>query len=147
MAFRLGGAMNGRDLGSASRVVIDNIIGSPIYRGLSLEQVRDVPVIQNIRWNYNYLDGSAYAYDDTLKQWMHDNTWPWIFGRIDWAIIKNIFSYGCLRGITTLSSRYTGSADRLKFIGCHFDHTVFPLYLQNFSSRIDFSLCHFVGDK
>ncbi|MGI1562149.1 hypothetical protein ACKQC9_30545, partial [Klebsiella michiganensis] len=39
MAFRLGGAMNGRDLGSASRVVIDNIIGSPIYRGLSLEQV------------------------------------------------------------------------------------------------------------
>ena len=147
MAFRLGGAMNGRDLGSASRVVIDNIIGAPIYRGLSLEQVRDVPVIQNIRWNYNYLDGSAYAYDDTLKQWMHDNTWPWIFGRIDWAIIKNIFSYGCLRGITTLSSRYTGSADRLKFIGCHFDHTVFPLYLQNFSSRIDFSLCHFVGDK
>jgi hypothetical protein len=57
MAFRLGGAMNGRDLGSASRVVIDNIIGAPIYRGLSLEQVRDVPVIQNIRWNYNYLDG------------------------------------------------------------------------------------------
>ncbi|WP_338734691.1 hypothetical protein V8954_23400 [Klebsiella michiganensis] len=147
MAFRLGGAMNGRDLGSASRVVIDNIIGSPIYRGLSLEQVRDVPVIQNIRWNYNYLDGSAYAYDDTLKQWMHDNNWPYIFGRIDWAIIENIFSYGCLRGITTLSSRFTGSADRLKFIGCHFDHTVFPLYLQNFSSRIDFSLCHFVGDK
>ncbi|MCY0070244.1 hypothetical protein LCT09_20945 [Klebsiella pneumoniae] len=149
MAFRLGGAMNGRDLGTASRVVIDNIIGAPIYRGLSLEQVRDVPVIQNIRWNYNYLDGvtSPYAYDDTLKQWMHDNSWPYQFGRIDWATIKNLFSYGYLRGITTLSSRYTGSADRLKFIGCHFDHTVFPLYLQNFSSRIDFSLCHFVGDK
>ncbi|MDS7801309.1 hypothetical protein [Klebsiella michiganensis] len=149
MAFRLGGAMNGRDLGTASRVVIDNIIGAPIYRGLSLEQVRDVPVIQNIRWNYNYLDGvtSPYAYDDTLKQWMHDNSWPYQFGRIDWATIKNLFSYGYLRGITTLSSRFTGSADRLKFIGCHFDHTVFPLYLQNFSSRIDFSLCHFVGDK
>ncbi|MEQ5195396.1 hypothetical protein [Klebsiella pasteurii] len=147
MAFRLGGAMNGRDLGSASRVVIDNIIGSPIYRGLSLEQVLDVPVIQNIRWNYNYLAGTQYAYDQTLKQWIHDNMWPYIFGRIDWATIKNIFSYGGLRGITTLSSRFTGSADRLKFIGCHFDHTVFPLYLQNFSSRIDFSLCHFVGDK
>ncbi|MFH5047098.1 hypothetical protein ABWM37_29875, partial [Klebsiella michiganensis] len=86
-------------------------------------------------------------YDQTLKQWIHDNMWPYIFGRIDWATIKNIFSYGGLRGITTLSSRFTGSADRLKFIGCHFDHTVFPLYLQNFSSRIDFSLCHFVGDK
>ncbi|EPK5054406.1 hypothetical protein [Klebsiella pneumoniae] len=147
MAFRLGGAMNGRDLGSASRIVIDNIIGAPIYRGLSLEQVLDVPVIQNIRWNYNYLAGTQYAYDQTLKQWIHDNMWPYIFGRIDWATIKNIFSYGGLRGITTLSSRFTGSADRLKFIGCHFDHTVFPLYLQNFSSRIDFSLCHFVGDK
>ncbi|MGK3485567.1 hypothetical protein [Klebsiella michiganensis] len=147
MAFRLGGAMNGRDLGSTSRVVIDNIIGSPIYRGLSLEQVRDVPVIQDIRWNYNYLDGSAYAYDDTLKQWMHDNAFAFHFGRIDWATIKNLFAYGYLRGIYSVSSRFTGSADRLKFIGCHFDHTVFPLYLQNFSSRMDFSLCHFVGDK
>ncbi|MEQ5194611.1 hypothetical protein [Klebsiella pasteurii] len=147
MAFRLGGAMNGRDLGSASRVVIDNIIGAPIYRGLSLEQVRDVPVIQNIRWNYNYIDGSIYAYDDTLKQWMHDNAFAFHFGRIDWATIENIFAYGYLRGITAVSSRYTGSADRLKFIGCHFDHTVFPHYLLNFSSRIDFSLCHFVGDK
>nr|UVX45940.1 MAG: hypothetical protein [Bacteriophage sp.] len=144
--FRLGGALNGVDLGTASRLTLKDIIGAPLYRGLSLEQVRDVPIIDNMRWNYNYLDGGVYAYNSTLKQWIHDNAWGFHFGRVDWATVRNIFCYGYSRGIVLLSSRYTGSADRLKFVGCFIDHTVNPIYLQNFQNQVDFIGCGFTGD-
>ena len=147
-AFRIGGVVNSVDSGTASRVVFDQIIGAPIYIGLALTQVRDVPVIQNIRWNYNYLDGSTseYAYDTTLKQWMHDNSVAFRFGRIDWATIINLFAYGYLYTFFEQAWGYTGSADRLKFIGCTADHSVYPVYLQNFSNRATFVACGFTGD-
>ncbi|HBW1519438.1 TPA: hypothetical protein MEH91_000118 [Klebsiella quasipneumoniae subsp. similipneumoniae] len=147
-AFRIGGVVNSIDSGTASRVVFDQIIGAPIYIGLALTQVRDVPVIQNIRWNYNYLDGSTseYAYDTTLKQWMHDNAVAFRFGRIDWATIINLFAYGYLYTFFEQAWGYTGSADRLKFIGCTADHSVYPVYLQNFSNRATFVACGFTGD-
>ncbi|CAK1344589.1 tail spike protein [Klebsiella phage vB_Ko_K66PH128C1] len=147
IGFRLGGTLNSVELGTASRVRLSDIIGAPLYRGLSLEQVRDVPTIQNIRWNYNYLDGGPYAYDSTLKQWMHDNAWAFQFGRLDWSLVSNLSAYGYLRGVVLLSTRYTGSADRLRFVGCTFDHTVNPVYLQNFSNSVDFIGCGFTGDR
>ena len=144
--FRLGGELSGVDLGSCSRIRMDHIIGAPLYRGLSLEQVRDVSYINDLRWNYNYLDGGTYAYNATLKQWMHDNAWAFHFGRVDWCTVTNLFQYGYLRNIVSLSTRYTGSADRLKFIGCFADHTVYPVWLQNFTNRVDFIECGFTGD-
>ncbi|EPG8764630.1 hypothetical protein JAG56_005845, partial [Raoultella ornithinolytica] len=147
-AFRLGGIVNGVDSGSSSRVVLDQIIGAPLYIGLSLTQVLDVPVIQNIRWNYNYVAGSTspYNYDITLKQWMHDKAAAFRFGRIDWATIINLFAYGYYYTNLIQAWGYTGSADRLKFVGCTADHSVYPVYAQNFTNRLDFSLCGFTGD-
>ncbi|WP_338735439.1 hypothetical protein V8954_04005 [Klebsiella michiganensis] len=148
IAFRIGGVVDGVDSGTASRVVFEKIIGAPIYRGLQLTQVRDVPIIENIRWNYNYLDGSTspYAYDMTLKQWMHDNAAAFRFGRIDWATIVNLFAYGYLYTFLEQAWGYTGSADRLKFIGCTADHSVYPVYAQNFSNNLTFVACGFTGD-
>ncbi|HDT5902861.1 TPA: hypothetical protein QHC16_002427 [Klebsiella michiganensis] len=148
-AFRLGGIVNSADSGSSSRVVIDQIIGAPLYIGVSLTQVLDVPVIQNIRWNYNYVAGSTspYNYDITLKQWMHDNAAAFRFGRIDWATITNLFSYGYLHGNLIQAWGFTGSADRLKFVGCTADHCVYPVYAQNFTNYLTFIACGFTGDR
>ncbi|HFI5651565.1 TPA: hypothetical protein ACGQVR_005043 [Klebsiella michiganensis] len=148
-AFRLGGTVNDVESGSASRVVLDQIIGAPLYMGLSLTQVLDVPKIEDIRWNYNYMAGStsAYNYDITLKQWMHDNGTAFRWGRIDWATIVNLFAYGYYRTFFEQSWGFTGSADRLKFIGCTADHSVYPVYAQNFSNRLTFVACGFTGDK
>jgi hypothetical protein len=95
--------------------VLDQIIGAPLYIGLSLTQVLDVPVIQNIRWNYNYVAGSTspYNYDITLKQWMHDKAAAFRFGRIDWATIINLFAYGYYYTNLIQAWGYTGSADGL----------------------------------
>ncbi|HIF6303940.1 TPA: hypothetical protein ACX3LH_006378, partial [Klebsiella michiganensis] len=148
-AFRLGGTVNDVVSGSASRVVLDQIIGAPLYMGLSLTQVLDVPKIEDIRWNYNYMAGtaSAYNYDITLKQWIHDNGTAFRWGRIDWATIINLFAYGYFRTYFEQSWGFTGSADRLKFIGCTADHSVYPVYAQNFSNRLTFVACGFTGDK
>ncbi|HFU6572403.1 TPA: hypothetical protein ACGPD0_001923 [Raoultella ornithinolytica] len=148
-AFRLGGIVNSADSGSSSRVVIDQIIGAPLYIGVSLTQVLDVPVIQNIRWNYNYVAGSTspYNYDMTLKQWMHDNAVAFRFGRIDWATINNLFAYGYLYTFLTQAWGFTGSADRLKFVGCTADHSVYPVYAQNFTNYLTFIACGFTGDR
>ena len=148
-AFRLGGTVNDVESGSASRVVLDQIIGAPLYMGLSLTQVLDVPKIEDIRWNYNYMAGStsAYNYDITLKQWIHDNGTAFRWGRIDWATIINLFAYGYFRTYFEQSWGFTGSADRLKFIGCTADHSVYPVYAQNFSNRLTFVACGFTGDK
>lgn len=147
-AFRLGGTVNNVESGSASRVVLDQIIGAPLYMGVALTQVRDVPVIQDIRWNYNYLNGdtSPYKYDLTLMQWMHDNAIAFRFGRIDWATIINLFAYGYCYTFFMQSWGYTGSADRLKFVGCTADHCIYPVYAQNFTNRLTFSFCGFTGD-
>ena len=148
-AFRLGGIVNSADSGSSSRVVIDQIIGAPLYIGVSLTQVLDVPVIQNIRWNYNYVAGSTspYNYDITLKQWMHDNAVAFRFGRIDWATINNLFAYGYCYTFFMQAWGFTGSADRLKFVGCTADHCVYPVYAQNFTNYLTFIACGFTGDR
>ena len=148
-AFRLGGIVNSADSGSSSRVVIDQIIGAPLYIGLSLTQILDVPVIQNIRWNYNYVAGSTspYNYDITLKQWMHDNAVAFRFGRIDWATINNLFAYGYCYTFFMQAWGFTGSADRLKFVGCTADHCVYPVYAQNFTNYLTFIACGFTGDR
>ena len=148
-AFRLGGIVNSADSGSSSRVVLDQIIGAPLYIGVSLTQVLDVPVIQNIRWNYNYVAGSTspYNYDITLKQWMHDNAVAFRFGRIDWATINNLFAYGYCYTFFMQAWGFTGSADRLKFVGCTADHCVYPVYAQNFTNYLTFIACGFTGDR
>lgn len=137
--------LGGDNLGSASRVTIRDIIGTPLYYGLSLEQVRDVPVIANLRWNYNYTDATTYAYDSTVKNWIHSNGVAFHFGRCDWATCFNLFSFGYYRHIYMRSTRYTGSADRMRFIGCFADKTVIPLELRNFTNRVDFDACGFTG--
>ena len=37
--------------------------------------------------------------------------------------------------------RYTGSADRLRFVGCFMDHCIYPINLRNFQTRVDFVSC------
>lgn len=125
-----------------------DIIGAPIFLGLSIEQVRDIPIIQNISWNYNYLDlDKNHSYGNMLKQWMALNATAFQFGRCDWASCINLFSYGYYKNLVIESRRYTGSADRIKFIGCFSDQSIHPLWVKDFENQLDFIACGFTGVK
>lgn len=146
-AFRLGGTFGSTELGTASRVVMRDIKGAPLSMGLSLEQARDIISLENIKWNYNYLEGDrlpgvedqyTYKYDQTLKQWINSNGRAFQFGRIDWGDAKGLFGFGYFKGLQFLSTRYTGSCDRMRFIGCYMDHCIYPIEARNFQTRIDF---------
>lgn len=144
----IGFMLGGKGLGSCSRIVLKDIIGAPIFLGLSIEQVRDIPTIQNINWNYNYLDmDEKHSYGITLKKWINSNATAYQFGRCDWALCINLFSFGYYRHFTIESTRYTGSADRMKFVGCFSDQCVHPLWIKDFENQLDFIACGFTGIK
>ncbi|CAB1215754.1 hypothetical protein ACKQC9_30300 [Klebsiella michiganensis] len=144
----IGFVLGGKGLGSCSRIVLKDIIGAPIFLGLSIEQVRDIPIIQNISWNYNYLDlDKNHSYGNMLKQWMALNATAFQFGRCDWASCINLFSYGYYKNLVIESRRYTGSADRIKFIGCFSDQSIHPLWVKDFENQLDFIACGFTGVK
>lgn len=144
-AFKLGNATN-----SCSKITMSNIIGAPLFRGLSLDRVMDIPRVSDIHWNYNYmrdyaLPGENYAYDDTLKTWIHNNGTAFHIGRCDFGTFFRLFSYGYWRGIYLRSERYTGSAENCRFISCDQDMSVHPLWLQNWENRVSILDCKLVG--
>lgn len=144
----IGFVLGGKGLGSCSRIVLKDIVGAPIFLGLSIEQVKDIPIIQNISWNYNYLDlDKNHSYGRMLKQWMLLNATAFQFGRCDWASCINLFSYGYYKNLVIESTRYTGSADRIKFIGCFSDQCIHPLWVKDFENQLDFIACGFTCVK
>ncbi|MFK3702108.1 hypothetical protein ACI2JW_18320 [Serratia ureilytica] len=135
-AFKLG-----NETSSSSKITMSNIIGAPLFRGLSLDRVMDVPRISDVHWNYNFmrdylLPGENYTYDDTLKLWMQNNATAFHIGRCDFATFFRLFSYGYFRGLYTRSERYTGSADNCRFVGCDQDMCLHPIWFQNWENRI-----------
>lgn len=142
----IGFILGGKGLGSCSRIIVKDIIGAPIFLGLSIEQVRDIPTIQNINWNYNYLDmDERHSYGIKLKKWININATAYQFGRCDWALCINLFSFGYYKHFAIESTRYTGSADRIKFVGCFSDQCVHPLWIKDFENQLDFIACGFTG--
>jgi hypothetical protein len=144
-AFRLGNEVN-----SCSKITMSNIIGAPLLRGLSLDRVMDIPRVSDIHWNYNYmrdyaLPGENYAYDDTLKTWMQNNSIAFHVGRCDFGTFFRLFSYGYWRGIYLRSERYTGSAENCRFISCDQDMCTHPLWLQNWENKVSILDCKLVG--
>ncbi|BEO37369.1 hypothetical protein SMQE08_14570 [Serratia marcescens] len=135
-AFKLG-----NETSSSSKITMSNIIGAPLFRGLSLDRAMDVPRVSDIHWNYNFmrdylLPGENYTYDDTLKLWMQNNATAFHIGRCDFATFFRLFSYGYFRGLYTRSERYTGSADNCRFVGCDQDMCLHPMWFQNWQNRI-----------
>jgi len=135
-AFKLG-----NEVSSSSKITMSNILGAPLFRGLSLDRVMDVPRISDMHWNYNFmrdylLPGENYTYDDTLKAWMQNNATAFHIGRCDFATFFRLFSYGYFRGLYTRSERYTGSADNCRFVGCDQDMCTHPIWFQNWENRI-----------
>ncbi|UCR74726.1 putative exopolysaccharide biosynthesis protein [Serratia phage BUCT660] len=130
--FKIGG----NDEGSASYITMKDINGAPIYRGISLDRVLDIPRISDIHWNYNMYLNSDQDYAQSLKQWIHENGEAFHFGRVDFAEVQRIFAFGYSKGIFLRGERYAGSADSIRFTGCDMDICVNPIYAQNFSGQL-----------
>ena len=135
---------------SSSKITMFNIIGAPLFRGLSLDACLDVPRISDIHWNYNFmqdyaLPGENYTYDVTLRAWMQNNATAFHVGRCDFATFFRLFSYGYWRGIYLRSERRAGSAENTRFVGCDQDICVHPLWLQNWENRVSILDCKLVG--
>ncbi|MFK3699431.1 phage head-binding domain-containing protein [Serratia ureilytica] len=140
----------GTSTSSSSKITMYNIIGAPLFRGLSLDACLDVPRISDIHWNYNYLrdyslPGENYAYGDTLKAWMGNNATAFHVGRCDFATFFRLFSYGYWRGIYLRSERRTGSAENTRFVGCDQDMSTHPIWIQNWENRVSVLDCKLVG--
>lgn len=131
---------------SSSHVVIDNIIGSPLYRGLSLDCCLDIPRVSDIHFNYNYLIADGFNYDQSLKQWMYDNATAFHIGRCDFSTFFRLFSYGYHRGIYLRSERTTGSADNCRFISCDMDMSRHPIWFQNWQNKVSITDSKLVGN-
>ena len=146
-AFQIGGTTEG----SASKVGMFDIIGAPIRTGLSLERVLDVPRISDIHWNYNYLGNfqgdTTYTYSTYLKNWIHENADAFQFGRCDFGAPFRLFAFGYYRGIYLKSTRFTGSAESMKFTDCEIDITQRPIHADDWTNRVDFIGGKFVGNK
>lgn len=131
---------------SSSHVVINNVIGSPIFRGLSLDCCLDIPRVSDVHFNYNYLIGDGFSYDQTLKQWMYDHATAFHIGRCDFSTFFRLFSYGYHRGIYLRSERSTGSADNCRFISCDMDMSRHPIWFQNWQNKVSITDSKLVGN-
>lgn len=140
------GFMIGSKDGSASHVVIDNIIGAPIFRGLSLDCCLDVPRVSDVHFNYNYLASDGFQYGQALKQWMFDNATAFHIGKCDFATFFRLFSYGYHRGIYLRSERSLGSADNCRFISCDMDMSRHPIWFQNWQNKVSITDSKLVGN-
>ncbi|QDB71226.1 tail fiber protein [Serratia phage Moabite] len=140
--FKIGG----NDEGSASYITMKDINGAPIYRGISLDRVLDIPRISDIHWNYNMYLNSDQDYAPSLKQWIHENGEAFHFGRVDFAEVQRIFAFGYSKGIFLRGERYAGSADSIRFTGCDMDICVNPIYAQNFSGQLVIRNGKFTGN-
>ncbi|MGP2798566.1 hypothetical protein [Serratia ureilytica] len=131
---------------SSSHVVIENVIGSPIFRGLSLDCCLDIPRISDVHFNYNYLIDDGFKYDQSLKQWIYDHATAFHIGRCDFATFFRLFSYGYHRGIYLRSERSLGSADNCRFISCDVDMSRHPIWFQNWQNKVSVLDSKLVGN-
>lgn len=139
--FKLGGNTEG----SASKITMFNIIGSPIYRGLSLDRVLDIPRISDIHFNQNYLT-APYIPSLSLRQWTHENGEAFHVGRVDFAAFFRLFAFGYKHGIYFRGERYTGSSDTVRLIDCDFDICLHPIWAQNFAGTLSIRGGKFTGN-
>ncbi|HHQ8913620.1 TPA: BppU family phage baseplate upper protein [Bacillus cereus] len=131
---------------SASSIVINNVIGTPFFRGLVLDACRDIPKITGIHFNRNVYAESPKELESSVVNWIANNGYAFHFGRVDFGTIQNLFGFGYQRGLLIQSISSTGAADRLRFASCQFDQTQSPLWIQNFTNNIMFDNCIFVSD-
>lgn len=141
--FQLGGT----DIGGTGKIVMRQIFGAPIFRGLSLDRCQDIPRISDIHWNYNlYLDKwNEYAQD--LKQWMFENATGFHFGRVDFAAVFRLFCFGYKIGYHIRSERFPGSADSLRLVECDADICSRPIFAQNFTGVLYIKGGKFTGNS
>ncbi|CAI2789999.1 Uncharacterised protein [Serratia grimesii] len=143
IAMKLGGDQ----LGSASKVHIEGCIGAPLFLGLSIERILDVPQIMLCHWNYNYLSSDPiYGYTQSLMNWIHNNGTAYHFGRCDFGTFYGLFSFGYYTHISLRSTRFTGSAENVIFDSCNCDIATIPINAKNWSERLTFNNCKLVGD-
>lgn len=140
--FKIGG----NDEGSASYITMKDINGAPIYRGISLDRVLDIPRISDIHFNYNMFLNSEQDYATSLRQWIHETGEAFHFGRVDFADVQRIFAFGYNKGIFLRGERYTGSSDSIRFSGCDMDICVNPIYAQNFGGQLVIRNGKFTGN-
>ncbi|AXN57968.1 hypothetical protein [Acinetobacter phage ABPH49] len=126
------GGQTPTNIGSSSKIVIRNIVGAPIGRGLSLDRCLDIPRISDIHWNYNIYLGKENEYAQDLKQWIFDNATGFHFGRVDFAAAFRLFCFGYKIAYYFRSERYNGSSDSFRLVECDADICSRPIFAQNY---------------
>jgi hypothetical protein len=79
------------DLTLAGRHFIRNLYGSPLYRGIYVDQIYDVGRIENVHfWPF----AGGWAADDPYWDWVNKYAIAFEFGRTDWQYCFNTFCFG-----------------------------------------------------
>jgi hypothetical protein len=77
------------DLTNAAQYRVKNIFGTPLYRGLLVDQMLDVGSVERIHWWPFYATKIS-----NLGKWIAENCIGFSFGRVDNLQASELFSYG-----------------------------------------------------
>ncbi len=93
-------------------VLIDNVVGFPIYSAIAISDTFDIARVSNCHFNPNKLN---YVYAKSLYEYVWTNGTAFFIGRSDWAELDHCFSYGYSKGFQ-FESGYTvgGSAENVR---------------------------------
>ncbi|WLG16077.1 BppU family phage baseplate upper protein [Bacillus cereus] len=144
-AMRFGIEKNGVIEHSSSAVTINNIVGTPLYRGLVLDACRDIPKICDIHWNRNIYAGSDRELGTNIHSWIKEHAYGFQFAKVDWGTISKLFAYGYNRGLVLEGVDKVVYPDKLTFDSCSFDQCKYPLWAQTFQNALRFRNCNFIS--
>ncbi len=122
--------------------LIRNVTGYPIHRGIYVDEITGVGRIENV--HFRPFD-HKYTTTDPYSQWINREGVAIEFGRTDWEILSNCFSFGYGIGIRFSASPIDGIASCGKLIGCGVDCADRPLEFLACVSHWQISDGEFVG--
>lgn len=79
---------NAIDASQNQRVLIRNVHGQALRRGVYVDRVYDIGRIENVHWN------PWWSMEKELIEWQRANGEAFIFGKTDWHYVLNTFCYG-----------------------------------------------------
>ena len=102
---------------NADGFLIDSVQGYPLFIGIQLDRVADVPRINNVHFNGNCWQDAQ----PSLRDWVQSNGVAMKIRAVEDFMINNFFSYGYFRGIWfdtyLVDPNFPGSSGNLNVFG------------------------------
>ncbi len=109
---------------------VENIYGTPLYRGLDINMVVDIMRIENVNFAPDYWIDSGFEgapageAADTLRSWILYNSTGIVVRRIDWSYLVNSTVRGYATGIlferSSEGNSPNGQCDEITLDGCRY---------------------------